>query len=195
MANDYGTQLAEYIIKTAAIDPSRAIANCRRMGGYTIYSTAQCARMSTLAAASGLGGIATGAALTVSSLIDMFRCASKLTYAYGSTVAHLPVDKDDFIGVLAIWLGTDPQNIFVYSNPSLATTTPEDATKAVSFVSVERLMVNIGAMIGKIFAAKTAGSAVPLASSLVMSTLSIRDFLNISKAIQRYYDEKRKHLC
>ncbi len=193
--------MLETAIRKSAGNRRQAIRKYRRSSSLESYFTAQYFKMTAASAASGVGGLISGTILTGVALTTFFRCAANMTYAYGDHI-NAPVDDDDIFGVLAIWLGTQPEDVFnqtlrgfkVAGGSAAAGRAAEFAAKKASSKALDFLLPRITSELAAKVATKVAAGAVPAASAIVQSIIVTNDYRNIRIAIRKFYQAKLTYL-
>lgn len=158
--------------------------------------------MTAAAAGSGAGGLVSGTLLSGVALTVFFRCVANMTYVYGDSIEEMPVDDDDFFGVLAIWLGTQPEDVFNQALKGYKTACGSAAAgRAAEFAARKASSKALGFLLPRItnqvlakVATKVAAGAVPAAGVVVQATLMVNDYNNIVRAIRKFYRAKAAYL-
>ncbi|MGD8373604.1 MAG: hypothetical protein PVI21_01975 [Candidatus Woesebacteria bacterium] len=184
-------------IKKAAGDPQKAIRNANRYSSLDRYHQVQVMKVSGVAGLSGIGGIVTGSALTVGAMANLLRCAANISFAYGASIGA-EVDSEDFYAILAIWTGTDINDVICQATavakiakaPFLIQQTAERTAIKITGALAERLAVKAAESIGARILAMVAAGVVPVVGAVAATVLIVRDINNIYAAAQRFYKRK-----
>lgn len=195
--------MIEGAIRKAAGNSEKTIRKFRR-SGVTLdwYLQKQYLKMTAAAAGSGFGGIVSGTILSGAALTVFFRCVANMTYVCGDRINNMPVDDDDFFGVLAIWLGTQPEDVFnqalngykIACGPAAAGRVAEFAAKKASSKALNFLLPRITNQVLAKVATKVAAGSVPVAGVLVQAIIMTNDHNNIRRAIRKFYRAKAAYL-
>lgn len=195
--------MIESTIRKAAGDSRKTIRKFHR-SRWTVsgYFTKQQITMTAAAAGAGAGGLVFGTLLSGGALAVFFRCVANMTYVYGDSIEDMTVDDDDFFGVLAIWLGTQPEDVFNQAlkgyktacGSAAAGRAAEFAAKKASAKALEFLLPRITNQVLTKVATKVAAGAVPAAGVIVQAIFITNDYKNIVRAIDKFYSAKAAFL-
>ncbi len=194
--------LREAILK-AASDPNQVQRRYRRRSSINGYFRLQYSKMAATAGASGIGGWFTGALLTAVAAGNLLRCVANMTYAYGYSV-EAEVERHDFLGVLAIWMGKMPEDVLGGINGFIKTTRGPGLALRAAKPMIERVSDEIFVRVARLFlpyivehlaarlAVRLLSCVAPILSCGVLVAVVTNDYSNIKIAIRQYYEAKQR---